>query len=124
MLEHVAFFIYKYVMAVNVPGVVWSAMRALGLDEVARNDAAQGNSEGKENYEPSPVDIAVVRAMLFRAKKLPPDLVDAIFDFAEYWAHTTTELHERMNIMGGNEERENRFLVRFFSALVAGPCLL
>ncbi|RFU76027.1 hypothetical protein TARUN_6237 [Trichoderma arundinaceum] len=101
-------------MAVNIPGIVWSAIRALGLDEVTRENPIRRHVEGDKPYEPSPVDIAVVRAMLFRAKKLPPDLIDTIFDFAEYWAHSTTQLHERINILGGNEDREDRFLLRSY----------
>ncbi|KAH6604446.1 hypothetical protein Trco_007892 [Trichoderma cornu-damae] len=102
-----AFFICGYVMAVNMPGIVWSAIRALGLDEVSRENPLRFG----DPYWPSPVDIAVVRAMLFRSKKLPHDLIDAVFDFAEYWAHSMTHLDESIHIRGGNEERENRFLV-------------
>jgi hypothetical protein len=98
-------------MSINIPSIIWSAMRALGLNEVTREDPVRHHIEDDNSYEPSPVDIAVVRAMLYRAKKLPPDLIDAIFDFAEYWAHSTTQLHERVSIMGGSEDRENKFLV-------------
>lgn len=104
-------------MAVNIPGIVWSAMRALGLNATTAEDdeePIQHHAERHSLYEPSPIDIAVVRAMLCRAKQLPPDLIDAIFDFAEYWAHSTTQLHESISIMGGNPDREDRFLLRSY----------
>lgn len=97
-------------MAANVPGIVWSALRALSLNEVARDSPIRRHVDGDKPYEPSLVDVAVVKAMLYRAKKLPPDLVDAILDMAEYWIHSTTQSRERISILGGKEERENRFL--------------
>ena len=106
-------------MAANVPGIIWSALRALNLNEVARDGPSRRSSSASDDrpYEPSLVDIALVKAMLIRAKKLPPDLVDTILDMAEYWAHSTTRLDERIGILGGNEERENRFLARIPSCL-------
>ncbi|UKZ71094.1 uncharacterized protein TrAtP1_012059 [Trichoderma atroviride] len=102
-------------MSVNIPGVVWSAMRALGLNATtAEDDDEPMQHHAERRYEPSPIDIAVVRAMLCRSKKLPPDLIDAIFDFGEYWAHSTTQLHESIHIMGGNPDREDRFLLRSY----------
>ncbi|KAL7906530.1 hypothetical protein GGI35DRAFT_458348 [Trichoderma velutinum] len=101
-------------MAANVPSIVWSALRALSLTEVPRDSPVQRHSEGDKSYEPSIVDIAVVKAMLYRAKKLPPDLIDAILDMAEYWIHSTTHLDDRISIMGGSEARENRFLLRSY----------
>ncbi|KAL7784353.1 hypothetical protein V8C37DRAFT_395912 [Trichoderma ceciliae] len=119
MLEHIAFLISwlgacMEAITANIPSILWSAMSALGLDEVTGEYPGPHRVEGDKPYEPSPVDIAVVRAMFFRAKKLPPDLIDTIFDFGEYWAHSTTQLHERIDIMAGNEERENRFLLRSY----------
>lgn len=101
-------------MAANVPGIIWSALRALNLNEVVRDSPTRRDSSASSDspYEPSLVDIALVKAMLIRAKQLPPDLVDAVLDMAEYWAHSATRLDERIGILGGNEERENRFLAR------------
>ncbi|KAL6872489.1 hypothetical protein HDV57DRAFT_505317 [Trichoderma longibrachiatum] len=103
-------------MAANVPGIIWSALRALNLNEVVRDSPTRRDSSASSDspYEPSLVDIALVKAMLIRAKQLPPDLVDAVLDMAEYWAHSTTRLDERIGILGGNEERENRFLLRSY----------
>lgn len=98
-------------MAANVPSIVWSALRALSLTEVPRDSPVRRHSEGDKSYQPSIVDVAVVKAMLYRAKKLPADLIDTILDMAEYWIHTSTHLDERISVMGGSEARENRFLV-------------
>ncbi|KAM0517068.1 hypothetical protein ACHAPE_005180 [Trichoderma viride] len=103
-------------MSVNIPSIIWSAMRALGLNTSSPEDddeLIQHHAE-HHHYEPSPIDIAVVRAMLCRTKKLPPDLIDAIFDFGEYWAHSTTQLHENIFISGGNPDREDKFLLRSY----------
>ncbi|KAG9252506.1 uncharacterized protein F5Z01DRAFT_232268 [Emericellopsis atlantica] len=70
-------------------------------------------------YEPTPTDIFVVRAMLVKAMRLPPDIVDAVFDYAEYWAHSSNyidyiEEHKNpLRILGGSAS-ENRFLLRSF----------
>ncbi|KAM0453069.1 hypothetical protein ACHAPV_009184 [Trichoderma viride] len=102
-------------MAVNIPGIVWSAMRALGLNAATPDDDDEPIQHHAQHlYEPSPIDIAVVRAMLCRTKKLPPDLIDAIFDFGEYWAHSTTQRHENIHVRGGNPDREDRFLLRSY----------
>ncbi|PNP45103.1 hypothetical protein TGAM01_v206794 [Trichoderma gamsii] len=103
-------------MSVNIPDIVWSAMRALGLNTSSPEDDDEPIQHHAEHhqYEPSPIDIAVVRAMLCRTKKLPPDLIDAIFDFGEYWAHSTTQLHESIFISGGNPDREDKFLLRSY----------
>ncbi|KAL7934721.1 hypothetical protein V8C35DRAFT_301680 [Trichoderma chlorosporum] len=93
-------------MAANIPTVVWSALRALNIVDAP--------GEAERNYEPSLVDVAVVKAMLYRAKKLPPDLVDAILDMAEYWLRSTTRLDESIEIIGSNKRRENRFLLRSY----------
>lgn len=98
-------------MAANVPGIVWSALRALSLTEDPSDSPVRRHSESDKSYQPSIVDIAIVKAMLYRAKKLPPDLIDTILDMAEYWIHSTTHLDERISVMGGSEARENKFLV-------------
>lgn len=61
-------------------------------------------------YEPSPIDVAVVRIMMSRSKSLPPDLVDVIFDYAEYWAHSVTT-SARARSSNGSSDTENLFVV-------------
>lgn len=67
-------------------------------------------------YEPTPVDIYVVNTMLSRTTRLPPDIVDVIFDHAGYWAHSTnsidfTDEHKSPLRITGGGKLENRFLV-------------
>jgi len=38
---------------------------------------------------PSVMDVLTVKAMLFKCLELPPELIDVIIDYAEYWPHTT-----------------------------------
>ncbi|PFH61502.1 hypothetical protein XA68_17159 [Ophiocordyceps unilateralis] len=68
-------------------------------------------------YRPTPDDIVILRAALNRAKGLPPDIVDCIFDHAEYWAHSSavvdygSELRHSLRIAGTGAQ-ENTFLLR------------
>lgn len=57
------------------------------------------------------MDVIIVKMMLHFALKLPAEVVLSIFDFAEYWPHTTAELDQSMVIQAGGG-RENQFLVR------------
>ncbi|OAA36068.1 hypothetical protein NOR_07674 [Metarhizium rileyi] len=76
-------------------------------------------------YYPTPIDIVVARVMLTRSVKLPPDLVDAIFDYAEYWAHSTNvidyqaEQQEPLRI-SGTSSTEDRFLLRSYPVGLTG----
>lgn len=80
------------------------------------------NIEGEDDgtaYKPTPVDVVVVRALLSHGRKIPPDVVDVIFDFAEYWAHSSTEidysLERKSNlIIRGRSSQEDRLLLRSF----------
>ncbi|RDA93295.1 hypothetical protein CP533_2024 [Ophiocordyceps camponoti-saundersi (nom. inval.)] len=65
----------------------------------------------KKGFEPPPGDIAFLRATLNRAKSLPPDIIDLIFDYAEYWAHSSCSLEQSLRIAGAGAQ-ENKFLIR------------
>ncbi|KAL2212832.1 hypothetical protein CC79DRAFT_1330138 [Sarocladium strictum] len=70
-------------------------------------------------YKPSPIDIVVVRTLLTRGRKLPPDLVDDIFDYAEYWAHSSNEidyiLEQKLPLrIAGRSQKEDHFLLRSY----------
>ncbi|PHH71998.1 hypothetical protein CDD80_4836 [Ophiocordyceps camponoti-rufipedis] len=54
---------------------------------------------------PTPDDIVLLRAALHRAKGLPPDIVDCIFDFAEFWARSSSVVNY------GNEMRQSKSIV-------------
>lgn len=65
---------------------------------------------------PEHIDIYVVRAMLSKAKNLPADVVDMIFDHAEYWVHSSNEIdyrveHQEPLRVVGRSPAENKFVV-------------
>ncbi|KAK5992146.1 hypothetical protein PT974_05546 [Cladobotryum mycophilum] len=73
-----------------------------------------------EVYEPTLVDIIVVRVMLVRAG-LVADLIDNIFDHAEYWAHSTSQATLDENIRAhyapnqlSEEYHNKKFLLRSY----------
>ncbi|KAH8907781.1 hypothetical protein BR93DRAFT_566118 [Coniochaeta sp. PMI_546] len=69
--------------------------------------------EDVEPYEPSIIDVLIVKAMLNKALALPPELLNTIFDLAEYWPHSTTEWSGGpLSIYGGRRDREDVFLLR------------
>ncbi|KAG5992287.1 hypothetical protein E4U54_003698 [Claviceps lovelessii] len=76
-------------------------------------------------YRPTPIDIIVAHIMLTRSKKLPPELVDAIFDMAEYWAHSINvidyhaEKQDDLRIVGSSR-LEDRFLLRSYPLGLTG----
>lgn len=80
-------------------------------------DDAQETPVVKEPNEPTVLDVIVVKEMLQKALKLPPEIVDSIVDLAEYWPHTTTEIDysRRPRLMRkdarGRHPSENTFLV-------------
>jgi hypothetical protein len=74
------------------------------------------SSSTDEPYNPSPLDICKLRALLARERGLPPDIVDVIFDYAEYWAHSSNHIdyleeHKDALRVAGGGRMENRFLV-------------
>ncbi|EGX90207.1 hypothetical protein CCM_06626 [Cordyceps militaris CM01] len=71
----------------------------------------QHNDDG--HYDPSPIDVAVVRIMLAKATKLPIDVVDGIFELAEYWVRTTTAADITGNEMSiSSHFIQDKFLLR------------
>ncbi|POR35469.1 Uncharacterized protein TPAR_04337 [Tolypocladium paradoxum] len=80
---------------------------------------------GEDRYNPTPIDVVVTRIMLTRSKRLPPDLVDSILDFAEYWAHSTNAIYynaehrDHLRIVGSSQT-ENRFLIRSYPLGLTG----
>lgn len=85
-------------------------------DNTAEGAAAETSGESPP-FEPSVADVLVVKAMLTKALSLPPELVDAVVDIAEYWPHTTTERPDNgdddhlVARGGGSAGEENVFVV-------------
>lgn len=61
-------------------------------------------------FEPSPMDVVVVRAMLSEGLNLPHEIVLSILDLAEYWPHTSTVLDHPVTVNTGRGQ-EDRFVV-------------
>lgn len=77
----------------------------------------EDEDEDVEPYEPSILDVLVVKAMLNKAVALPPELLNTILDQAEYWPHSTAEWSGGpLSIFGGRRDREDVFLVRNLTA--------
>lgn len=83
------------------------------------NDAKKrddGPSDAEGTYKPTPIDVVVVRVMLTRGIKLPPDVVDMVFDHAEYWPHSSNEIdfmaehHDCLRVQGTSPNHD-KFLV-------------
>ncbi|KAH6885254.1 hypothetical protein B0T10DRAFT_550559 [Thelonectria olida] len=80
----------------------------------------------ERSFAPEPVDIYVVRAMLAKAKKLPADIVDLVFDHAEYWVHSSNEIdykaeHQEPLRVSGRSPSENKFALRSYPVGLTCP---
>ncbi|KAM3456595.1 hypothetical protein MY3296_001550 [Beauveria thailandica] len=107
-----------------IPANIISRLQALGAgqtpdapneDESAAATATRhaGRRNDNGHYDPSPIDVAVVRIMLAKATKLPVDVVDGIFELAEYWVRTTTAADFSNNMLYvSSRSVQDRFLVR------------
>ncbi|KAF3765175.1 hypothetical protein M406DRAFT_221822, partial [Cryphonectria parasitica EP155] len=62
-------------------------------------------------YEPSPMDVIIVKSMLQQGLRLPPEVVLSIVEAAEYWPHTTALLDASVTVRSGRAT-ENHFLLR------------
>ncbi|KHO01349.1 uncharacterized protein MAM_00350 [Metarhizium album ARSEF 1941] len=104
-------------MAHNVPNLLLARLRRMPMisqpHEAPEPRPSDKSDADDGTYHPNPIDIVVVRIMLTRSVKLPPDLVDIIFDHAEYWAHSTNVIdyqadqQEPLRICGSSRA-ENR----------------
>lgn len=107
-----------------LPGVQRLITNALGITSGGSNDAsssARGSNSSSHNsatsidlrhadYEPSALDVVVVKIMLTKGCKLPHEIVLSLLDHAEYWPHTTTTLDRSLTVSSG-PGREDQFLV-------------
>jgi hypothetical protein len=74
------------------------------------------SSSTTEAFEPTILDVLVVKAMLNRAFALPVELTNSVLDMAEYWPHSSTVELVRRTMYGSRNEDE--LLVRRFQSLV------
>lgn len=87
---------------------------ASGSNSSSHNSASDPNTgstdSGRAGYEPSALDVVVVKIMLTKGCKLPHEIVLSLLDHAEYWPHTTTTLDHSLSVSSG-AGRENQFVV-------------
>lgn len=93
----------------------FDTLRQLAFPErMAEDDPSEvGVSPGRlpgAPYEPSPVDVLVIKAMLIKAIQLPGELVNNIVEFAEYFPCSRTFIEYPKPISTGSNG--NLFLVR------------
>ncbi|POS72620.1 hypothetical protein DHEL01_v208984 [Diaporthe helianthi] len=69
------------------------------------------SSAPRVEYQPSVLDVVVVKAMLINGLGLPYEIVLSLLDHAEYWGHTTTTLDQSLTVSSG-PARENQFILR------------
>ncbi|KAI1324916.1 hypothetical protein F5Y16DRAFT_379622 [Xylariaceae sp. FL0255] len=72
-------------------------------------------AEPKYAYETTPKDCAAVKRILATATNFPPELIDMVIDFAEYWACSVASIDftnsQPSSIIGGSQE-ENTLMLR------------
>lgn len=87
---------------------------APGSNSSSHNSASGPNTGSSDSnntgYEPSALDVVVVKIMLTKGCKLPHEIVLSLLDHAEYWPHTTTTLDHPLTVSSG-AGRENQFVV-------------
>jgi hypothetical protein len=92
------------------------------MAEASSTDTAPQQAVRRGPYEPSVLDVLVVKAMLNKALRLPPELLYTIVDFAEYWPHSTAVTDfkamtgavvggDDLRVLGGIFNGEDKFLV-------------
>lgn len=109
-------FAFGFIMFSTLPTNVLQRLRNLVVEEPTSPAPQEASEPNAAPYDPTPIDIVVVRIMLIQSKKLPPDIVDAVFDHAEYWAHSSNEIdyqaeHQSALRIIGSSSVENKFLV-------------
>lgn len=115
MLELVALLLVLFTMAHLMPFSLLRRLKSMTWGPESADDSAT-NSDEYAGPTPTPIDIVIVRIMLSRGKRLPPDIVDAIFDHAEYWAHSSNEIdylaeHRQELRISGTSPSKDKFLV-------------
>lgn len=126
MLPLLLFFLgLGYIMAASLPFSILNRLRVMnGRDPPALPKTAKATHGTQDDgyFQPTPIDVVVTRIMMTRGLLLPPDVVDSIFDHAQYWARSSNEVdfkleHQSPLRIMGRSRMEDRFIVPL-------PCLL
>lgn len=136
VIFYILIFLISAIMVSMIPSSIVNLLRDLGGNDdpdhpdgnapaEASGSANEPSAEEENSYNPSPVDIGIVRIMLARAMKIPPTLIDEIFEHAEYWASSSNEVdfnleHQAPMTISGSRQRENTFLLRSFPIGLTG----
>ncbi|KAI0975792.1 hypothetical protein F4678DRAFT_282767 [Xylaria arbuscula] len=81
------------------------------------SDGSKPPPELKNIHKPTPKDCAEVKSTLAKASNFPPELVDIVMDFAEYWACSVASIdysvtaRKELAIYGGRQV-EDKFILR------------
>lgn len=118
MLLYIGLFIITYFIMAHITSqdAIQGINNAVNNLFLGGNDDSEHASPSSKPFDLSPIDVVVTRIMLTKGKKLPPSVVDVIFDFAEYWAHSSNEInyqdeHQSPLRVSGGGGNENKFLV-------------
>ncbi|KAJ4263461.1 hypothetical protein NW762_006280 [Fusarium torreyae] len=111
-------------MAQSIPQNVIHGLRTM-LSMGESQDGENDKKSGSGGDDLSPMDIMITRILLTKGKKLPAGVVDVIFDFAEYWGHSSNEIdfqaeHSSPLRVNGQSPSENKFLLRSFPVGLTG----
>jgi hypothetical protein len=87
----------------NFLTIVVGAMSSLNLTGAAE----------PEEYKPSVQDVLDVKTIIVEASQLPPEMIDIIIDYAEYWPHTSVTTTQS-SLATGSRLHENVFIVSLF----------
>lgn len=89
-----------------------SSSSSISSTKTSASGATSDSQDVKSHiYEPTPMDILVVKMMLQQGLNLPAEVVLSILDFAEYWPHTSATLDSSF-VTNSGRDTENRFVVR------------
>ncbi|CAI4211400.1 unnamed protein product [Parascedosporium putredinis] len=76
-------------------------------DQMSAISGMNSSPQQQRFFEPSPVDVLVLKVMVQKAKGIPLEIVDTIVEFAEYWPCSHTSVDYR-NPVTGHESKAFR----------------
>jgi hypothetical protein len=104
------------------PALPWFNLFIPALEQAQQAEQEADDLENddffkKSSFQPSPIDVVVVKLFLERAARLPPELRDTIIEMAEYWPYSEARidykatLGDASRIWGSRTDEEDRLLV-------------